>query len=223
MPIGGADHFGGWMLADAKTGADRQTPARLAQASAAPAGRPAARSARAILRSATDSVHQRMHRHPGFAALADGTIERAAYRALLARIHGFYRSVEARLALGNARSTALADDLVDLGLSRGTLEALPSCAPLQIGESPAETIGARYVVFGASLGGQVMAKALARRAPALPTRFLCGTGSADWSRFVASLDAHLPDGAARALAARAAVTTFAALEGWMDGWRPHDD
>lgn len=50
--------------------------------------------ARSILRAATDDVHQRMHRHAGFALLAAGTIERAAYRRLLARSYGFYVMAE---------------------------------------------------------------------------------------------------------------------------------
>ncbi len=79
-------------------------------------------------------------------------------------------------------------------------------------------IGARYVLLGASLGGKVMARAIAGRTDghaALPVRFLTGTGENDWKIFAAELEDNLPDAASRAAAAMAAKATFATYEDWM--------
>ena len=131
-------------------------------------------SARSVLRSATDDIHERMHRHSGFALLATGTIERAAYRRLLARSYGFYAMAERMLGRGDDWVGRLAHDLADLGLSHQAIARLPQCPPPTFGKGAADRIGATYVLLGASLGGRVMARAVAHRASAsepLPTRF----------------------------------------------------
>lgn len=181
-----------------------------------------ASGARSILRSVTDDIHRRMHCHPGFVLLAAGDIGRDDYRRLLARSYGFYAVAEPLLGLSGRATTRLEQDLADLGMTAGAIAALPRCAPLAVGTTMAEQVGGRYVMMGASLGGTVMARAIAgdSRDQRLPAHFLTGDGTrdGDWHRFVATLDARLPDVATRETAARAAVTTFAAFETWMNGW-----
>jgi heme oxygenase len=45
-------------------------------------------SLRQTLRTATAAPHARLHLHPGFAAIQNGTIARVDYRSLLARLYG---------------------------------------------------------------------------------------------------------------------------------------
>jgi heme oxygenase len=175
-------------------------------------------SARSALRTATHDIHERLHRHPALSRLAAGTVDRDEYRHLLARSYGFYAVVEPMLSLGGGLTDCLAGDLAELGLSADAIAALPRCAPPPIGCGYVEMIGARYVLLGASLGGKVMARALAGRASgaaALPVRFLTGVSTDDWSRFVVGLDTNLPDAAAQDRAAAAAVAMFVAYEEWM--------
>ena len=182
--------------------------------------------ARSILRAATDDNHERMHQHAGFALLAAGTIDRTAYRRLLARSYGFYAMAERLIERADDSVCRLADDLAELGLTDQAIAGLPHCPPPAIGGAEAERIGAAYVLLGASLGGKVMARSIAREAPtrgSLPTRFLAGDDNAAWKDFVARLDVLLPDSRARATAARAAVTMFAAFETWMNGWTDGDE
>lgn len=174
-------------------------------------------SARLALRAATHMVHQRMHRHSGLARLAAGVIGRDEYTRLLARSYGFYAMAEPLVGLSGKQSDCLVQDLADLGLTAAAISALPRCQPLQIGGERAARVGARYVLIGASLGGKVMAKAVAARhgAGIFPVRFLARLGENDWKAFAADLEAELPDINSRTQAAAAAKVTFAAYEDWM--------
>ncbi len=173
---------------------------------------------RLALRAATDAIHQRMHHHPGLARLAAGTIGRDEYCRLLARSYGFYAVAEPVAGLPGRLTDCLVRDLADLGRNAAAISALPRCMTVKIADGHPEMIGARYVLLGASLGGKVMAKAIARQNVgnvALPTRFLTGSSDNDWKGFVADLEAALPDVASRSRAAVAANATFAAYEEWM--------
>jgi len=78
------------------------------------------------LRAATTDVHDRLHRHAGFAAIQDATIGLADYQDLIVRLYGFYLPFEAAADLGPDRSRWLAGDLEALGLGR-PLHTLPRC------------------------------------------------------------------------------------------------
>lgn len=175
-------------------------------------------SARAALRAATHDIHERMHRHPGLARLAAGTISRDEYRHLLSRSYGFYAVVEPILGLSGGLTDCLVQDLDELGMTASAVKNLPRCTPPPVEFGRAGIIGARYVLLGASLGGKAMARALVGRncgSSVLPVRFLTGLGADDWSRFAAGLEASLPDAVSRTRAAKTAVSIFAAYEDWM--------
>jgi heme oxygenase len=175
-------------------------------------------TARAALQTATRDVHERMHRDPTLSRLAAGTIGRDEYRRLLARSYGFYVVAEPIIGLVGGLTDCLVRDLAELGMPAAAIEGLPRCAPPPIGHDSADMIGARYVLLGASLGGKVMARAIAGgagRGPALPVRFLTGISADVWSAFAAGLEASLPDDVSQARAAKAAVSMFAAYEEWM--------
>jgi heme oxygenase (biliverdin-IX-beta and delta-forming) len=176
------------------------------------------KNARHELQSATQDVHERLHRHPGLSHLAAGTVDRDEYRCLLARSFGFYAVVEPMLGLAGRLTECLVQDLTELGVDAAAIDALPLCDRPRIGCDPAAMIGARYVLLGASLGGKVMARAIASRndgRAALPVRFLTGMGENDWKVFAAELEDNLPNAASRTAAAIAARATFAAYEEWM--------
>lgn len=187
-------------------------------------GRPPSRaSARATLQSATDDVHQRMHAHPGYAALAAGVIKVDAYRRLLARSYGFYAPIEARIGRGAVRSRRLEADLTALGMHPCDIDTLPRCAALPLLASSAQELGAAYVLEGAALGGRVLAGALVNNVSGMtpPTAFLLGDGADGgqrWREFVDQLEADLSGTAERAAAAQGARATFETFETWMAGW-----
>ncbi len=180
-------------------------------------------SLRLLLRAATQEVHDRLHRHAGFAAIQDATIQSADYQRLLARLYGFYLPFEAAAGIGAERSTWLAADLAALGAPR-PLAALPRCPHLPWLASAHSRLGARYVVEGSALGGRELARSLDRLLGTdamAGRRFFVGRGSGTgeaWRDYLAQLSAAPPEPAARAEIISGAVATFAAFEDWLDGW-----
>lgn len=172
-------------------------------------------ASRLALQLATRDIHHRLHHHPGLSRLAAGTIGRDEYRRLLARSYGFYAMAEPLLGFPGMLTECLALDLIDLGMTRAAVSGLLRCPQLMVGPEHAETIGASYVLLGASLGGKVMAKAIADHDATLPVRFLTSLRDSDWKQFALDLEVNLPDVASRTRAAKAARMTFAAYEDWM--------
>lgn len=109
---------------------------------------------RSALREATGAVHERLHRSPSFAAIANQQLDVAGYTALLARIAAFHFTVSEHVELNAARSQRLARDLQVLG----------SPAPLRLNWNSPKTAAARlglaYVVEGSTLGGKVIYRQL---------------------------------------------------------------
>jgi heme oxygenase len=175
-------------------------------------------TARHMLRLATHDIHERLHRHPALVRLAAGTIKKDEYRLVLARSYGFYAMAEPALGLSGQSTANLRADLADLDMRSSECDALPRCAPFALGQELPELIGGQYVLLGASLGGTVMARAIARHTDgyaALPVRFLTAMDNQSWTRFSADLEYKLSNVALRARASRAAATVFAAYEDWM--------
>jgi heme oxygenase (biliverdin-IX-beta and delta-forming) len=180
-------------------------------------------SARATLRAATDDVHERMHAHSGYRALASGGMQTDAYRRLLARSYGFYLPIEGKLSRGRDRSCRLQADLLALGMTPAAIDALPICIALSPLDSRPKALGAAYVVEGAALGGQVLARGLISNAAslALPATFLLGdgeNGGRRWRDFIAELEEELSGSGELEAAAQSARATFATFETWMAAW-----
>jgi heme oxygenase len=183
-----------------------------------------AMSLRQTLREATSEIHERLHLHAGFAAIQNGTIELAQYRAVLIRLYGFYQPFEAAMAIAAERSTWLQDDLAAMTVSGDTLTTIPRCSAFPRFDTPASQLGALYVVEGSTLGGRTLARNLD---PLLGShvmagrRFLVGRGSqtnAAWTAFLARLTAAGNTPTGRAEIVEAAVTTFSIFEEWLRGW-----
>lgn len=190
-----------------------------------PAARP---SARDMLRTATRETHERLHEHPRLKPLAEGTIGLREYRDLLARLYGFHQAVDAAFArqadiapfnvAARRKAPLLREDLLALGLDAAGIGNLPLCRDLPPLDSAAALCGCAYVVEGSTLGGRVLAQAVA---PLLGQgiegrRFLLGYGEqhgAMWRTFTRTLEA-VPQRERVAMTA-AAVATFAVYESWI--------
>jgi heme oxygenase len=104
----------------------------------------AAPALRLELRAATRQVHDRLHRHAGFAAIQAATIGLAEYQDLIVQLYGFYVPFEAAIAIEPDRSNWLAGDLEAMNLKR-PLHALPKCAQIPRLGSTNSRLGALYV------------------------------------------------------------------------------
>jgi len=183
----------------------------------------AAPSLRLELRAATQDVHDRLHRHVGFAAIQDATIGLAGYQDLIVRLYGFYVPFEAAVAIEPDRSNWLAGDLEALGLKR-PLHAVPKCWHVPRLDSAHLRLGALYVTEGSALGGRDLACGLDRllgKGVTEGRQFFIGRGAGTgeaWKGYLAQLSAAPPEPSARAEIIRGAVETFAAFEHWLNGW-----
>ncbi|QGY06273.1 biliverdin-producing heme oxygenase [Methylobacterium mesophilicum SR1.6/6] len=179
----------------------------------------------ARLRAATAPAHQ---------ALEDDLDWRArvatlsGYRDLLARLYGFHAVWEATIGLGLAdeaflaprrRLTRLAADLDHLGLAPGAVAALPRPAPHVLAD-PAAATGALYVLEGSTLGGQLIGRHIAglhgfSNDGLAYYRAHGAAAGAMWTAFRSRLERFADDPEAEASLTGAAVTTFAAMRGWL--------
>ncbi|MEO7910960.1 MAG: biliverdin-producing heme oxygenase [Roseiflexaceae bacterium] len=157
----------------------------------------------------------------------------AEYRQLLERFWGFYAPIEAQLAAApewarygvdiqqRLKTPALAHDLQMLGLSSTALAALPLCHNLPVPDSFPHRLGCVYVLEGATLGGQIIARAVRERLGLMPGTgcgFFASYGDqvgAMWHAFRALLCDAAVDEAAEAAIVRGAHETFAAFGGWL--------
>ena len=158
------------------------------------------------LRDATHQVHKSLEQLPLAAALATGSISIADYRAYLQRLLAVIREVD--LELDNPHHAASgvgewSDGLRQRWLGED-LEALAARVPAASGgvvatnPAPAALWGKLYVIEGSTLGGVVLARALAVREEMRPAlRYLNGYGPATggrWRRFRAALELNVPAG-----------------------------
>ncbi|MEJ1160654.1 biliverdin-producing heme oxygenase [Prosthecomicrobium sp. N25] len=180
-----------------------------------------------LLRQGTAQAHAHLEAR---LALLDGPADRARIRGLLARFHGFHAAWEPALArhdalrpvlAGRSRLPHLARDLGALGLDPAALAALPACpGAAGLAATLPAAVGSLYVVEGSTLGGTVIARALAK-APWLPAGGLAffhpygrETGPR-WQALKAWIDGR-GDDVDHAEAVAAAVRTFGLLAEWLD-------
>ena len=159
----------------------------------------------------------------------------AAYRAFLARWHGFHRVVEPRLDAWHLRARLLdwpprrklrllEDDLRALGVGGEQVRRLPVCPDVPAVGGTATALGVLYVVEGSTLGGAVLRRRLADgRIPADAFGFLSSYGDEvgpRWRGYRAAsarwVDEHPEDGDRVVAAAR---RTFDVLTTWIAGAR----
>lgn len=158
-----------------------------------------------------------------------------AYRSLLARMLGFYAPFEAsqsRLDWREAgldfearrKAHLLRADLSALGLSEPAIDALPLRQRLPEPGSLAAGLGHQYVLEGATLGGQILAREIERSlglSPGAGGSFYAGYGERTgsmWRGFCSAANSYCGDDPRRHEDALAgAVQTFEAFEAWLLG------
>jgi heme oxygenase len=178
------------------------------------------------LRHATGPDHRRLE---SALDLQSPELSFERYRRVLAAFHGFYAPLEARFRrfgpvippLGFAlpdRARLLELDLVALGAP----PAPPCCEDLPQIATTAELAGRLYVLEGAALGGQVLARSLARHwqlAAGTGAAFFFGDGPVAakrrWALVLDWLERVAGSGAGAGEAVVAATATFVALERWV--------
>ncbi|MBL8799598.1 MAG: biliverdin-producing heme oxygenase [Planctomycetia bacterium] len=185
------------------------------------------------LRTGTQDLHRRLEQLPLARALAEGTVARTHYAALLVQLFHLHRGLEAELAaqpaLGAvyrpdmARLPALSRDLQQFGRPAVDLP-LPAIADLvQNFEDwsvvePVALLGSLYVVEGSRMGSLILGKSLAR-AFGVPLQTGVGLdyhveGSAQrpqlWQQFLQGFEAAVPE-PQRESVVTAAIVTFQAL------------
>jgi heme oxygenase len=176
------------------------------------------------LQIATHDVHERLHAHPGFAAVLNGTIDRDDYARLLCRLYGFYQPFEIAAQVDPVRTAWLDLDLAAFGISESQRSELPRCSELPDFAKPDAVLGALYVVEGAALGGVALARgldALLGAGNREGRRFFRGheaqTGAL-WRDYLLRLSMASDEPADRATIFLTANATFALFEGWLNGW-----
>jgi len=128
-------------------------------------------SLREQLQCETATLHTRVEAQLG---LLESPLSRARYRHVLEAFYGFYAPLEiglSRLAATvppprlplRARAGLIESDLVALGLSKREVNELPWCAELPRLSCREHLAGCLYVLEGACLGGQVIARELRRQ------------------------------------------------------------
>jgi heme oxygenase len=179
---------------------------------------------RALLRDATHDAHERLHHHPGFSRVKDGTISRPDYQVLLVRLYGFYLPFDRAIGAEPARTQWLASDLASLGVDIAANPGMPVCTAIPAYHAAERRLGALYVVEGSALGGRQLCRGLDRllgKAAIEGRRFFAGRGAdtgAAWTGYLDRLAAVAPEPACQAALIAAATETFTIFEDWLGGW-----
>ena len=182
------------------------------------------------LRTGTALLHVALEKRlPFFSEHLDAK----AYRRLLQAYYGFYKPMEAALYDSDlipegfdtalrVKTPTLVSDLHALGLDNRAIEALPRCCTLATFDTPAACLGALYVLEGATLGGQVLRREMAKRLDvnaenggAFLNVYGAETGRR-WKDFLEYLGHQALDTPARQHAVDAACSTFSCFEQWLD-------
>ena len=191
-------------------------------------------SARMAIRAATAVAHERLHHIPAFARLADGQLDRNGYVNLLMRLLGLHEPMEAAIARGLSdisfgvpverlrRVPLLRADLAALGVRDGEIAVAPRFKSVPAWNTPAQAMGALYVLEGATLGGRQLARQLDHILPLGGSGgrsfLLAGTASdrPSWAAFCAALERCGADTQRRASIIDAADRAFECFARWFD-------
>jgi heme oxygenase len=183
---------------------------------------------RSRLQQATRIPHQKLERH--FAL--DRRWTRQDYRALLEKLWGMTLPLEESLTridwqgsgivMQDRRKRAwLEADLADMGMTASAITALETCHDMPLPENLASGLGALYVLEGATLGGQVILRALQPQlgiSSHAGGRFFASYGKAVgamWRGYLAALERIGEAPAVADAIEGAALQTFCACERWF--------
>jgi heme oxygenase (biliverdin-IX-beta and delta-forming) len=191
----------------------------------------AARSVRQTLRRATASLHASLDATLSVLTRPDLSIDR--YRQVLSAFYGLYAPLERGLTTLNgsqpmlpvslpSRTAQLEQDLRFIGLSERDVDQLPICGELPNWSGPGHWAGCLYVLEGASLGGQLIARAVERSlgfGAGSGASFFVGEGAhtqVRWSHVSAWLEALARSGTPESALVAGARDTFETFINWCD-------
>jgi heme oxygenase len=177
----------------------------------------------ARLRAETRPYHDAVEQNEFNQALAAGTPSEAATTRFLARMYGFLAPYEAAL-LGHVATLGPAWEiperlrahliLADLHAEASQLPLCPALPPLA---TRPQLLGAMYVLEGSTLGGQVLARQLAK-AGSSQLRYFTGYGAQTgprWKAFCQLLSEAATDAATENEIVQSAIHTFQHLATWL--------
>jgi heme oxygenase len=184
-------------------------------------------STHARLRRATVEQHRRLDRGLGY--LLSDQLSLPRYVDLLAALFGFYAPLEEGLSRCQGASPSFRLPIVfradllqrDLRAFGRPTEHLPRPTGVPAITTIDRAAGVIYVLEGASLGGQVIARGLSRClgiGPENGAAFFTGRGAhtaARWKQVVAWLEERGRDARGGAEVVAAACETFGALSSWL--------
>jgi len=188
------------------------------------------------LRLETRDLHDRIEANGRFARLMAPDLTRAEYTALTARLYGHHVAAEAALAAVApllpasldlqrrlSRRAAFTADLRALGLDDRAIVMLPRCPGYRL-RTAAQGWGLLYLLEGATLGGQLIARHLTGTLGLGPESGAAGVvpHGADtgllWRQFKQVLDeAALLDGLDQDAVIASARHGFTTLDAWVAG------
>jgi heme oxygenase len=185
------------------------------------------------LRTASASLHRRFEQRLGRLGLGGPTLSLSAYRAILRMFYGYYAPVEAGMvqlvlrgvATGmvlEPRAALLAHDLSALGADAAAIAALPRCAELPQLVALEDLAGCLYVLEGASLGGQLIAREVQARLKLTPdtgASFFTGRGAATaerWRSTLRWLDGVAASGCRAERIVTSARDVFRTFDRWVE-------
>ncbi len=186
------------------------------------------------LKQGTKTYHDALERR--LAPLLIGAVSTRVYTILLRRLVGFYEPIEERvLEAGGLRALPidvdrrrkaplLARDLLHLGITQPELARLPLCEHLPRITGTTEALGCLYVLEGATLGGQVIARNL-KRTLHLDENYGCAffhSYGKDvgrmWKSFQGTLNTYCSfKGVDEEMLVGSARETFVSLDEWLFG------
>ncbi len=190
------------------------------------------------LRQATQADHQMIEARVD---LLNRLGSLADYRELLEQFWGFYAPIEQLVTASlewsahsvdiqqRLKTPALARDLQALGLTPADVAALPICRTLPVPGSFPHRLGCLYVLEGATLGGQIIAREVRGRLGLTPEHgcaFFTSYGEhvgAMWRAFRALLLQAAVDEVTEAALVRGAHETFEAFDQWLARGAQADD
>lgn len=179
------------------------------------------------LREATQDLHDTLEKRLDLTRLDR---DLAHYRTYLERTYGYYLPLEQQLlrvshsqswfseVLTRSKATALHEDLRWLGVSQQAIELLPVAERLPTIKSLDDVLGVLYVVEGATLGGQILARhfnnrwGIVRHCGATFVSVYGDQTVDKWARYLRWLEASTLDLNRVIVAAR---ETFQTLTAWL--------
>ena len=190
------------------------------------------------LRAATHDIHVRLDHHPLLAGITKPAYPLAFYRQVLLGYFCLYLMLEKAIATAIAREGLDFDykarlklpwinaDLKYLGLETLAAEHFPrhDIGPFVI-NNPAQLAGTLYAIEGSTLGGQVIARHVAKNLGLTSTagaRFFNGYGEETaerWHAFEGFMQRSCVDESSQRQACDAAVSTFLIVERTLNEYK----